>query len=99
MQNQNDVLVSLLLTLNRFIHCSGVYIVDFEQLNAGQEEALTWLLFIISQLNGSQAVLEVFLILIMYHSKLEMLLVDEKQRDLLIVEAVFSWGYGRKLKH
>ena len=85
MQNQNDVLVSLLLTLNRFIHCSGVYIVDFEQVNAGQEEALTWLLF--------------FLILIMYHSKLEMLLVDEKQRDLLIVEAVFSWGYGRKLKY
>lgn len=99
MQNQNDVLVSLLLTLNRFYTLSWCLYRYFEQVNTGQEEALTWLLFIISQLKGSQAVLEVFLILIMYHSKLEMLLVDEKQRDLFIVEAVFSWGYGRKLKY
>ena len=29
------VMVSLLLTLNNFTHCSGVTIVDFEQVNAG----------------------------------------------------------------
>ena len=29
------ILISLLLTLNIFLHCSGVSVVDFEQVNAG----------------------------------------------------------------
>ena len=33
-------LVSLLLTLNRFQHCSGVSIAEFEQINASQVEIL-----------------------------------------------------------
>ena len=37
-QNFIDVtLVSLLLTLNKFTHCSGVSIVNFEQVNAGRD--------------------------------------------------------------
>ena len=37
--NQSDIidvaLVSLLLTLNKITHCSGVFNVDFEQVNIG----------------------------------------------------------------